>query len=96
MRRNNAIFGLIIGLFTPVIGMMISYLIWFRAFSIDAFLNRLFSDGDIASKVISLSVLINVLPFVLYTNRRLDLTGRGILIATMLYGVLFVLLKFVW
>ena len=96
MRRNNAIFGLIIGLFTPVIGVMISYLIWFRAFPVDAFINRLFSDGDIASKVISLSVLINVIPFVLYTNRRLDLTGRGILIATMLYGVLFILLKFVW
>ncbi len=96
MRRNNAIFGLVIGLFAPVIGMMISYLIWFRAYTPDVFLNRLFSDGDIAAKVITLSVLINVLPFVLYTNRKLDLTGRGILVATMLYGVLFILLKFVW
>lgn len=96
MRKNNAAFGLIIGLFAPIIGMMIAYLIWFRAYTPDAFLNRVFSDGAIAAKVITLSVIINVLPFIFYTNRRLDLTGRGILVATMLYGVLFLLLKFVW
>ena len=96
MRRNNAIFGLIIGLFAPAIGVMITYLIWFRAFPLDRFFHDLFTRGETAAKVVSLSVLINVVPFILYTNRKLDLTGRGILIATMLYGVLFMLLKFVW
>lgn len=96
MRKNNAVLGLIIGLFLPVVGMAISYLIWFRAYSVDSFLNRVFTDSNIASKVIALSVLINILPFIFYTNRKLDLTGRGVMVATMLYGVLFLLLKFVW
>ncbi len=80
----------------PVVGLFVTYGIWFRAYSLDGYFNSLFASSTIASKIIALSVLINVLPFIFFTNRRLDLTGRGIVIATMLYGVLFLMLKFVW
>jgi hypothetical protein len=96
MRRNNAIFGCIIGLVLPLLGMVIVYLILFKGFTFDLYLSRIFSDGRIAAKVITLSILTNVVPFIFYTNRKLDLTGRGLLVATMLYAVLIVLLKFVW
>jgi len=96
MKRNNAVFGLVIGLILPLAGVFIVYFILFRAFTFDAYLNRLTADGQIAAKVLTLSILMNLLPFMLYTNRRLDRTGRGIFIGTMLYVVLIVLLKFVW
>jgi len=96
MRRNNAVFGCIIGLLLPLVGAVIVYFILFKGYSFEGYLNRLFSDGRIAGKVIALSILINILPFIFYTNRKLDLTGRGILVATMLYAVLFALVKFVW
>jgi hypothetical protein len=49
-----------------------------------------------ASKVFTLSLLINILPFLFYTSKRLDYTARGIFIATMIYAVVIVFFKFVW
>jgi hypothetical protein len=54
------------------------------------------SNHKIAALVLSLSLLANAIPFIFYTNRRLDLTARGILVATILYAVLIVLLRYVW
>jgi hypothetical protein len=96
MKRDNAVLGLIIGLLMPLPGMVVVYLFLFQQFTFEAFLGRVFDSGSVAAKVIALSVTANILPFILFTNRRRDRTGRGIMIATMLYGVLFVLLKFVW
>ncbi len=96
MKRNVSILGLIIGLLLPLVGVFIVYLIMFGGNSVDAFVNAMKHNFDTAALVLSLSILINIIPFIYYTNRRLDLTARGILIATMLYAVFIVLLKYVW
>lgn len=96
MKRNVPILGLIIGLLLPILGVFIIYLIKFHGVSFGEFLKAMFSSGKVASTVLSLAILINIIPFIFYTNRRLDYTARGIFIATMLYAVLYVLLKFVW
>ncbi|MBW7913478.1 MAG: hypothetical protein H3C54_07225 [Taibaiella sp.] len=96
MKRNVSLLGLIIGLLLPVVGIFIVYLVMSRGSSFDSFFNTLKHNFDTAALVLSLSILINIIPFIYYTNRRLDLTARGILIATMLYAVFIVLLKFVW
>ncbi len=96
MKRNVSLLGLIIGLFTPMLGVLIMYLVKFGGESFESFFRILTRNFDVAAMVLSLSILANVIPFIYYTNRRLDLTARGILIATMLYAVLIVLLKFVW
>ena len=88
--------GLVIGLVLPFLGIFIMYLVKFSGTPFNDFMKAFFSDGNIAAKVLSLSVLINVVPFIYYTNRRLDHTARGLLVATMLYFVLVILLKFVW
>jgi hypothetical protein len=49
-----------------------------------------------ASKVMTLSLLINLIPFLYCTTKRLDYTMRGIVIATMLYALFIILIKFVW
>lgn len=96
MKRNVSLLGLIIGLLTPMIGVFIMYLVKFGGESFESFFKTLTRNFDVAAMVLSLSILANIIPFIYYTNRRLDLTARGILIATMLYAVLIVLLKFVW
>lgn len=96
MKRNVSILGFIIGLLAPLLGVLIMYLVKFRADSVNTFIQKLVHNTDAAASVLSLSVLVNIIPFIYYTNRRLDLTARGILIATLLYGVVFILLKFVW
>lgn len=96
MKRNVSLLGLIIGLLMPILGIFIVYLVMSRGSSFESFFNTLKHNFDTAALVLSLSILINIIPFIYYTNRRLDLTARGILIATMLYAVFIVLLKFVW
>ena len=96
MKRNVSILGFIIGVLAPILGILIVYLVKFRMESLESFTSLLIRNNDLAAKLFSLSILANIIPFIYYTNRRLDLTARGILIATMLYAVLIVLLKFVW
>ncbi|HXS38276.1 MAG TPA: hypothetical protein VN721_16360 [Flavipsychrobacter sp.] len=96
MKRNVPIFGLVIGLLLPVVGMLIIYLAWFHGMPTSDFFSRLAEDHSLAAKVLSLGLLINIVPFIFYTNKRLDLTARGILIATILYAVLIILIKYAW
>jgi len=80
----------------PFIGVVIMYFVKFSEAGFGNYITSLFKNGDLGSKILSLSSLLNIIPFLYYTNKRLDLTARGVLLATMLYFVLFILLKFVW
>jgi hypothetical protein len=96
MKRNVPVLGLILGIVFPMLGMLVMYLIKFTGTPLSGFIQTLSDYHKIAAMVLSLSLLANAIPFIYYTNKRLDLTARGILIATMLYAVLIVMLKFVW
>lgn len=96
MKRNVPVFGLIMGIIFPMLGVLVMYLIKFNGTPFGKFLNIMVGDHKVAAMVLSLSLLANAIPFIFYTNKRLDLTARGILVATILYAVLIVLLKFVW
>jgi len=96
MKRNVPIFGFIIGLLLPVVGLFIVYGLWGHGEGIVSFVRSLKAQPGLASKVMTLSLLTNLVPFVYYTSKRLDYTARGIFIATMLYAMVVVLVKFVW
>lgn len=96
MNRNVPVFGLILGIIFPVLGMGVMYLVNFSGISVGGFIQTMVGNHKIAAMVLSLSLLANAIPFIYYTNKRLDHTARGILIATILYAVLIVLLKWVW
>jgi hypothetical protein len=96
MKRNVPILGLVIGLLFPMIGVIIMYFVKFNDVPFGEYITSLLSNGKLGSMVLSLSALLNIIPFLFYTNKRLDLTARGIMVATMLYFVLFILIKFVW
>lgn len=97
MKRNVPLLGLVLGIVFPMLGMLVMYLIKFHdTTTMGDFFKAMISNHKVASMVLSLSLLANAIPFIYYTNKRLDLTARGILIATMLYAVLIVLLRFVW
>lgn len=97
MKRNVPIFGFFIGLLLPVLGLFIVFLILGGDYNgIGDFIRSIFNNGKIAALYLTLALLINIAPFIFYTNKRLDLTARGILVATMLYAVLIVLIKYVW
>jgi len=96
MRINVPVVGFLIGLFLPVIGFFIVYSLMFKATPIGTLLGSLMHDHRSASKVLTLSLLINLLPFVYFNTKRLDHAMRGIVSATMLYALVIVLIMFVW
>lgn len=96
MKRNLPVLGFIIGAILPLIGYLLVFLVLAHGQTLGQFSANMADNHPNLAKVLSLSILINVIPFIFYTNRRLDLTARGIFIATMLYAVVIVLLKFVW
>jgi hypothetical protein len=95
MRINQPIVGLIIGLFMPFIGFIVVYFILGHGQGFAAFLEHLRVSHSDAGKVISLSTLANLLPFLYFNRKRLDQAVKGIVIATGLCMVVFIYVKFV-
>lgn len=96
MKLNMPITGFIIGIFLPFLGMYIMYLLWGNHIGVGNFASSLTMQKGMAAKVVLLGVLANLAPFVYFNLKRLDYAMRGVFIATMLYAVLIVLIKFVW
>lgn len=88
--------GFVLGLIMPIIGLFIVYLIKFNEYTVSYYFDILYANHKVASMVLTLAIILNLIPFLYYTNKRLDYTARGVLIATILYAVMIVLIKFVW
>jgi hypothetical protein len=99
MKRNVPIIGFIIGLLLPVLGFFIMYLWWGKGahnMGFSEFVGRISDNHKEFAKVLTMSLLLNLAPFVYCNFKRYDYTMRGIVVATMLYAVLIVLIMFVW
>lgn len=96
MKFNVPITGFLIGLFLPLVGFLIMYFLWGHGVGIGTFARSLTFQPGLASKVLTLGLLINLAPFLYCTTKRLDYAMRGVVIATMLYALFIVLIKFVW
>lgn len=94
MNRNVPLLGFIIGLIFPILGLVIVNYTLLHGETMQAFMHTMLAMHDVASKVVSLSLLTNLIPFVYYTSKRLDHTAKGIFVITMVYVVIAVLLKF--
>ena len=96
MKKDVAFLGFIIGLLAPLLGLFIVCYIWAKESDFGKFINRILHDHDLEFKVVSLSLIINLVPFLLFSNKRRDQSAKGVLIATMLYFVYLILIKYVW
>jgi len=96
MRRDTPVLGFLIGAVLPLIGFFIVYLIFKQGESLTEFIRFRWPNHKAFAKIMTLSILINLIPFVIFNSKRLDYLARGVFIATMLYVVFIVLVMFVW
>jgi len=96
MNKNVPVYGLLLGLLFPILGLIVTYLIKFSGASFGDFIQVLVHDHKAAALMLAFSLFANLVPFIYFTNKRLDQTAKGVLIATMLYALLIILLKYVW
>lgn len=96
MKKNVPVIGFVLGLILPMIGLLLVYLLKFRNVTVEVFLKSFFSDGKIAAKILTLSLLANLAPFIYYTNKRMDQAAKGVFAVTMIYVVFILGLMYVW
>jgi hypothetical protein len=92
--KDSLILGLILGLLIPVLGVFAFYYSKFAAVNPGQFF-LIATKHKVLSPMLSLCAILNLGTFYLFLNKNLYLTARGIILATIIYGVTIVLLKFV-
>ena len=91
---NKILYGVIIGFISPVLFFILYYFFRFGQYSFTDYWNILIETKKIVN-VLSLAVLPNLAPFLLFINSNRYSSGRGVLAATMFLGVLIFILKFI-
>ena len=84
--------GILIGVILPVIFFLLYYMVRFGTLNFMDYLKYLWESKKFVS-VLSLSVLPNLLPFLLLMNSNRYSSGRGVLAATIIIGVVVFILK---
>jgi hypothetical protein len=95
LKKDNFIFGFILGLIAPIAGLAIfkhqklSPLSYYEAFQY-----LLVEPGHrLLTIAISLSLMANAILFTIYINGHIDKTAKGIFTATIIYAVIALSLK---
>ena len=96
MNKNLPILGFVLGAIFPVAGFYILSLAWGHGMSLIEFWKQVHSDNKIFARVLTMSLLINLVPFLYYKTKRLEYTMNGVVVATILYAVYIVLLMYAW
>jgi len=101
-RYNSAIPGLALGIIFPLLGIALLYFVRYDDYSFAYYL-KMFSPVDSspmrlsnASKVVSLSLIGQLIPFYYFLNRKAYLTTKGIIMASILWGLLVIFYLFIW
>jgi hypothetical protein len=89
LKKDNFIFGFILGLIAPFAGFAIYKYMKLGPLSYFQALQYIFIQPGhrLLTAAISLSLLANAVIFTLYVNARIDKTAKGIFVATLIYAV---------
>ena len=91
---NKIWHGLIVGFIFPVLFFLLYYMFRFGQYGFTEYLQFLIESKKLVN-VMSLSVLPNLAPFMLLINSNRYSSGRGILTATVILGIIVFILKFI-
>ena len=93
MNKDNTILGLIVGLIAPLIVMLGFWKVQFGHTSLIGFYEVMVQSNNLPG-LISIGLLGNLGGFFLFYKLKLDVSARGVIMATFLYGLVIVILKF--
>lgn len=93
LKKDDLRLGLILGFLAPVIGFTAYYLLRFRIFTVKEFLQVLMMQKTLLSGIVSIALIANAVVFTLYINQEKDKTAKGVFIATCIYALLALALK---
>jgi hypothetical protein len=94
MNKDSTILGLIIGLIAPMLVILGFWLVSFGQISLYAFYKLMIESTNLPG-LLSIGLLGNLGAFFVFYRMKLDVSARGVITATFLYGLVIVILKFV-
>ena len=92
-RYNDVRLGLAVGLIVPVITVLIFYLVKFSHLDIMGFLSNM-STRKVLSSLLSLCVIPNLLAFFIFIWTNMLYLARGVLMATFVFAVIVLAVKY--
>ena len=93
MNKDSTILGLLIGAIAPLLVMFGFWKFQFGHTSLIGFYEVMVQSGNLPG-LISIGLLGNLGAFYLFYRQQLDVSARGVISATFIYGLVIVILKF--
>ncbi|NCI48113.1 hypothetical protein [Sediminibacterium soli] len=93
LKKDTLPLGLALGFLSPVLGLAAYYLLRFRLFSVKEFLTLIMMQKSLLSGIVSFCLVANAIVFTIYINKHKDNTAKGIFIATCIYALAALALK---
>jgi hypothetical protein len=95
-KKDSIVFGVILGILGPVIGLL---LLKYKRFGMLSFKEvfqymSLQPGHGMLTAGLTVSLLMNAILFTIFINTRIDKTAKGIFISTLVYGVIVLLIKY--
>lgn len=91
---NKQKIGLISGLIVPIIAIFIFYLLNQNRFGSFENFYKHFVLFHLTSHIVSLSVIPNMAVFYLFIKKNFLYSAKGVVLATMIYGLIIIVLRF--
>ncbi|WGD33591.1 hypothetical protein [Olleya sp. YS] len=90
--KKNVIIGFILGIISTCIGVIL-YIVLFSKFGIEETIKQAL-QFKFVGKLVSLGALLNLGLFFLFLNKKQDNKAKGVLIATLIIGLIFIINRF--
>ena len=94
-KKDNFIFGAILGFVGPILGILIFKFVKFQTFTFANTFEYMYREQGhrTFSVALSLALMVNAVLFTIYINSRKDKTAKGIFALTCVYGFLVLCIK---
>jgi len=94
LKKNSVLFGLILGLLAPLIGIL-GYYCWkfYPTYSPGEFAHIILSQKSILSALSTFALFANVVLLTIYLNTRRDETAKGIFLISCIYAIAAIVIK---
>ena len=94
-KKDNFIFGAILGFVGPMLGVIIFKMTKFQSFTFANIFEYMWREQGhrTFSVALSLALMVNAVLFTIYINSRKDKTAKGIFVLTCVYGLVVLCIK---
>ncbi|MFD2917502.1 hypothetical protein [Psychroserpens luteus] len=94
MKNKELIIGIVIGLITSAVGLLLTLLFFGKGNSLNDSLQIALNRG-VFTKLVSMGAMLNLAAFFLFLKKNQDTRAQGVLIATVIVAIITLIIRFI-